>query len=560
MKKFFIFFLLFIHVMTLRAEPDYTHLLEAPYPPQPVYETTLEDCPPNFDTIDDVADYELGKPESLQRDRQDYHQRLLSSITSTAEFFQLQEIGGYLIPLSKQDKITKSVDEKIKTVFDQSLRRIYYAGYGCDTLEETLHSHEELQSAIAKYYPGGIPLERGRLSQYFKAMAYGYRKNYLDKIEKLRKERLTIIDGSSEEAPETVHPGLNPLKIILDKKTRKPLAIWKAGTDKYFGKFMLMALGKNEKVFDLEKAKLEMGFIATWNELLAEALNYLYRGKFHTPMVARFGNTTLHAYHKNDGSLSRNIHEKKAEIDTFISELDSSNIQYWGMMQFLMTSPDAHFGNTLVDGKHLIAIDFGRALGLPIPVTQFQLRCSSFEFPQMKLPFSPEDRELLEMDLIPWLQEFVGGIEKYEERKVVRPYILKAVNHLGKNLTTLRLAMAYDLSPYQMYRLKYPSIGLEDHFLLEELFKSVNNKDLYGDAVKDFEIRRALSKSEIFKNAPFVKAFILGENDDTLFEYMIDKELQWIYNTPEEDLFTEIQLGWLIRASIIIPIKLKPFF
>lgn len=553
----------FLLLGALHSDINYAHYLEAPYPPEPLYDSCCEEteaCLESIQSIDDVADFELGKSGSLQRDRQEYNRRLISEIDSAEQFYRLREIDGYLITFSKSETIARKVQKSIKAIFDQSLRRIYYAGYGCETLEETLCDHEELQSAIAKYYPNGIPLDLGRLSQYCKALACGYRKNYIQKIEKLRDERLTIVDVSSDEPSDLIKLGVNPVRIVLNKETQKPLAVWKAGSDKFFGKIILMALGGNEKLYELESANIEMGFIATWNELLAQVVNFLYRGRFHTPMVTRFGDTTLHAYHRNEGALSKFFRTGAEDFDAFIGSLDTSHVQHWAILQFLMSSGDSHRGNTLVDGKHLILIDFGRALGLAHPMTTFQIRSSALEFPQMTLPLSPSTIQEFGVDSTVWFRQFVEGIEKFEERKVVRRFILKAVDHLQKNLITLRQAVKRDLTPFQMFRLKYPPISLEDHLTLEELFKTTFGKEIYSEDAKDREFRKVLNLSGIFREAPFMKAFVGGEHDHAIFEFLIEKELDIIQNTPTDELFTELQLSWLIKASMIIPLKYKPVF
>ncbi len=69
-----------------------------------------------------------------------------------------------------------------------------------------------------------------------------------------------------------------------------------------------------------------------------------------------------------------------------------------------------------------------------------------------------------------------------------------------------------------------------------------------------------LNKSEVFLSIPFLKAYQLSLNDLPLFEYLIEREIRKIKETSKEDLYTEIQLSWLIKASLIIPLKMKSFF
>lgn len=552
-------FLSLLFIRTLAGYSEYDDLLQPPYPPPPLFEQYhTNNQTDTLYTVDDIATLELGPLTSHTRDKQEYHRRLLASIESSEPFFHLHDWEGYLIPTPvRNESITRAIDRKISVIFDNSMRRIYYAGYGCETLEETLCDHEELQSTLSKYYPKGIPLESERLQAYFKAMAFGYREPYIDKIEKLRAERLTVVEVSKEENEEPVRPGINPLRIIYKKGTDKPVALWKAGTDKYYGKFILMARGGGEKLYELESAKLEMGYISTWNELLAQALNYLYKGCFLTPTVARFGNTTLHAYHRNQGALSDYIKENKESLETAVLQFDQENIQRWGLMQFLMSSSDSHRGNSLVDKKHLILIDFGRALGLAHPSTAFQLRTTAFDFPQMKEHFSPSDRKIFEMDMTDRFLEFVAGIEQFERRAIVRKQISENIHHLKRNLMTLHLATHRNLTPYQMFRLKYPTIDLQTHLELEALFAKMHKKDVYSSDVTDREIRQVLTAYEIFKRSPFLKAYQKSENDDALFEMLIDRELEAI---SKECDFGEIELGWLIKGSLIIPLFLKPFF
>lgn len=552
--------LLFFTAFSVSADVNYSHLLEAPYPPQPTYERIYDTTVTDFDTVDDIFHYELGRPGSTMRAQQEYHRRLLASCDSEEKFLSLHEIGGFLVPLREQKSISKPVEERVKIVFDQSLRRIYYATYGCDTLEESLYAHEQLQSAIAKYYPGGIPLEKERLSKYSKAMANGYRKEYLNKIEKLREKRLTILDSDDEGAEDNLHPGLNPVRLVVHRKTQTPLAVWKAGSDKYYGKFLLSSMGYHDKISGLETTKIEIGHIATWNEILAQTLNFLFRGKFHTPVMARFGNTTLHAYHVNNATLSEMLHLKEEEIETYLQSFDLSHTHHWALMQFLMSTSDSHFSNTLVDGSHLILIDFGRALGTPTTFPLMQLRCSFFEFPQMKTSILDEDGFQFENDLTPWLTEFTEGIEKYEERQSVRPYILTSIDHLRKNLITVRLGMDWGLTPVELCRLKYPPIGLNDHFQMEEAFKALNKKDLFSTNIKATEVRQAMNHTKIFSKAPFLRAYMLAGTDNDLFEYLMEREIEKLIDQDEDDLFTEIQLGWLIRASLLLPVEMKPFF
>jgi integrase len=229
-------------------------------------------------------------------------------------------------------------------------------------------------------------------------------------------------------------------------------------------------------------------------------------------------------------------------------------------MQFLMSASDSHFSNTLVDGSHLISIDFGRALGIPSPFPLMQLRCSFFEFPQMKFSLLEEDSFRFENDLIPWLAEFTEGIEQYEERRSVRPFILKSIDHLRKNLITVRLGMDWGLTPVELCRLKYPPIDLDDHFQLEEAFKSVNKKDLYSIDIRAAEVRQAMNHTKIFSKAPFLRAYMIAGGDDDLFEYLMEREIEKLMELDEDDLFTEIQIGWLIRASLLLPVEMKPFF
>ncbi len=560
MKKITFISVFFFTTTTLLAEVDYSHLLDAPFPPQPNYERQYDASVTEFNTIDDVYHYELGTSNSLMRSRQEYHRRLLASCNTEEAFLSLHEIAGYLVPLNTEKSISKDVTERIKIVFDQSLRRIYYATYGCDTLEEALYAHEQLQSALAKHFPDGIPLEKERLSKYSKAMACGYRKEHLKKIESLRKKRLSFLDESDETLTDNVHLGLNPVRLVVDKKTRTPLAIWKAGSDKYYGKFLLTAMGFNDKLSDLEKTKVEVGFIATWNEILAQSLNYLFRGKFHTPTMARFGNTTLHAYHTNEGSLSKKLNVNEDDVESYLQSFDISHTHHWALMQLLMSTSDSHFGNTLVDGSHLILIDFGRALGIPNPFPLLQLRCSFYEFPQMRQPLLASDSLTFEQDMVPWLTEFTDGIEKYEESSLVQTLIGKAIDHLKKNLIMVRLGMKWGLTPLELCRLKYPSIDLKDHFELEEAFKTIHKKDLYSGDIKATEVRKALLACKTFSRAPFLKTYVIAGTDDELFEYLIEREIEKLVDRDYEELFSEIELGWLMRASLLLPIQTKPFF
>lgn len=559
MKPYKLIPILLTVFFNLNSDHRYSDLLESPYPPPVAF------CEANYqpteaiNTIDDLADFEVGRKGSLQRDGLEYHKRLISSINSTEEFYNLNEVGGYLIRYSKNESILPKVKEKIQYVFDRSMRTIYYAGYGWETLEEALYEHERLQSAVSKYYPDRIPLSTSRLSAYYKAMVHGYRRSYLEKIEQIREERLTVISISGDEDTNLIKPGINPVRLVLDKETQKPLAIWKAGSDKSYGAFILMGMGTNEKLYKLESAKIEMGYIAEWNELIAQGLNYIAKGRFLTPAVARFGKTTLHAYHENDASLSQSLHDAES-VDTFVESFERSHVQHWGMMQFLMSATDAHRGNTLIDGKHLLLIDFGRVLGPYHSKLNFFLRNSALDWPQMKAKFCAEDLAFFGKDLNAQFHKYFEDFDIFEERKAVKSLIAISLSHLKTNLRVLRAAVQKDMTPFQIFRLKYPPIELEDHFRLEALFSEMHKKSIYDDEVKLKDIRLTLAKSKIFESAPFAKAVATAGDDEELFDYLIDRELEIILQTPEDELFKEIQLGWLIRASLIIPIKLKPFF
>ncbi len=560
MRSYKFFPILLILSCYLHSNSLQSTLLEAPYPPPYTHYGKEIDSPKNnFNSVDDLANYEVGRDGSLQRDDLEYHSRLISAIETEEDFHHLHLINGYLVKFTKNTNIPTDVKQKIESVFDKSMRRIYYAGYGWETLEEALYDHEKLQSTISRHYPEGIPLSPSRLSAYYKAMAYGYRENHQEKIKTIRKKRLKIITISKDEKNDILNPGINPVRVVLDKENETPLAIWKAGSDKYYGKFILMAMNSNAKLYELERAKVETGQIALWNELLAQGLNYLARGKFLTPAVARFGNTTLHAYHPNEGSLSH-LMQTTESMDSYVESLDTAHVQNWGMMQFLMSSSDSHRGNTLIDGKYLILIDFGRALGPFQSKLHFLLRTTALDWPQMKSEFTTSNRELFGWNLAYEFDQFFSGIEEFEERKSVKSLIQKSVNHLNRNLRAFTLAIQKNLTPIQIFRLKYPSIELADHFSLVTLFQEMHHKDPYCSEVKDREFRLTLVQSKLFESIPFAKAFTIAKDDEELFDYLIEREMDTILQMPDEELFTEIQLGWLIKASLVIPLKIKPFF
>ena len=407
----------------------YSNLLEAPYPPSPLAlqeEEFISDKP--ILTIDDLADDEIGCRGSLQRDTLEYHRRLIGGVGSTGEFYSLNEVGGYLIQGSVGEQILPRVKDKIRLVFDLSMRAIYYAGYGWETLEEALYEHERLQTTVSKYYPEGIPLNSSRLSAYSRAMAFGYRENYSDKIDKIREERLTVLDVAVKDDTEFLNIGINPVRMVLDKETQKPIALWKAGSDKSYGSFILMGMRADEKLYKLESAKIEMGYVALWNELIAQNLNYLAKGRFLVPAVARFGKTTLHAYHENESQYSKHLNQFKCpelpaadetccaeSLDAFIDSFETPHVQRWGMLQFLTAASDAHRGNSLVDGRHLIPIDFGRTLGPFQSLRHFVFRTCALDWPQMNCKFSDEDLVFFSSDFSYEFAQFFEGFEKFEE-------------------------------------------------------------------------------------------------------------------------------------------------